>query len=99
MRPRSVAAALTLAAAFGAALGLTTTPALAQMMPGISLGGSTKKKLTPEQQEKQDRLDRAYKAATDLQPAAKPVDPWGGARAPTQGAQVTDKAIRSRRDR
>jgi len=95
MRSCVVAAVLALAAT----LGLAVIPAQAQIMPGISLGGSGKAKLTPEQQEKQDRLDRAYKAATDSQPAAKPVDPWGGARTPTQGAHVTDKPVRSRRDR
>ncbi|MGN6462623.1 MAG: hypothetical protein ACTHLY_15630 [Pseudolabrys sp.] len=98
MRRRVFLAVLTLAAGFGLASG----PALAQqsaLMPGISLGGSNKPKLTPEQQEKQDRLDRAYKAATDSQPAAKPVDPWGGARAPTQSTHVTEKPTRSRRDR
>lgn len=95
MRRRVFLAVLTLTAGFG----LAAAPALAQqsaLMPGITLGGS-KPKLTPEQQEKQDRLDRAYKAATDLQPAAKPVDPWGNARAPTQGAQVTDKPVQRRR--
>lgn len=95
MRFRLFLAVLT----FGAGFGLAAAPAQAQLMPGISLGGSSKPKLTPEQQEKQDRLDRAYKAATDSQPAAKPVDPWGNARAPSQGAQMTDKPVRSRRDR
>ncbi|MGD9766352.1 MAG: hypothetical protein AB7U62_01800 [Pseudolabrys sp.] len=96
MRRRIFLAVLTLTAGFS----LTAAPALAQqsaLMPGISLGGSNKPKLTPEQQEKQDRLDRAYKAATDSQPAGKPVDPWGNARAPTHGAQVTDKPVQRRR--
>ncbi|HEY1154548.1 MAG TPA: hypothetical protein VGE73_11890 [Pseudolabrys sp.] len=98
MKSRIFLAVLTLGAGFG----LSAGPALAQqsaLMPGISLGGSNKPKLTPEQQEKQDRLDRAYKAATDSQPAAKPVDPWGNARAPSQGPRMTEKPVRSRRDR
>jgi len=55
-------------------------------MPGLSLGNDNgKRKLTPEEQQKQDELDQAYKAATRKIPDQKPGDPWATVRpsAPT----------------
>jgi len=53
-------------------------------MPSLSLGGdSGKRKLTPEEQEKQDQLDKAYKAATSKIPDQKPADPWAAVRPST----------------
>jgi hypothetical protein len=50
-------------------------------MPKMSLGGKDEKKpLTPEEQERQKRLDDAYKAATNKIPDKTPNDPWAGVR-------------------
>lgn len=64
-----------------ALLAMLTGPAVAQMpMPTISLGGEQKRKLTPEEQEKQDELDKAYKSATNKIPDQKANDPWATVR-------------------
>jgi hypothetical protein len=68
---------------------LLTGAAVAQLpMPGISLGGGDKKKLTPEEQEQQKQRDKDYKAAMDKIPEKKAtVDPWGDVRpAPQKSA-------------
>jgi hypothetical protein len=53
----------------------------AQMpMPSISLQGEPKRKLTPEEQERQDALDKAYKSATNKIPDQKMNDPWATVR-------------------
>src|ERR1700689_1345188 len=68
------------------AAAIATTPvaaAYAQMsplMPKLSLGGGEQKKLTPEEQEKKQQLDDAYKSATSKIPDQKPNDPWSGVR-------------------
>jgi hypothetical protein len=57
--------------------------ALAQnaLMPTFSLQGEPKRKLTPDEQEKQDQLDNAYKAATNKIPDQKASnEPWGNVR-------------------
>ena len=65
-------------------LAMLTGPATAQMpMPTISLGGNQKPKLTPEEQEKQDALDKAYKSATNKIPDQKANDPWATVRPAT----------------
>ena len=48
--------------------------------PKVSLGADTKRKLTPEEEEKQKALDQAYKAATSKIPDQKATDPWGDVR-------------------
>jgi hypothetical protein len=65
-----------------AVLAFVTPSAFAQspMMPSFSLGGETKRKLTPEEQAKQDALDKDYKSATNKIPDQKPTDPWGTVR-------------------
>jgi hypothetical protein len=45
-------------------------------MPKISIGGEQKRALTPEEQERQKRIDADYKAATSKIPAQKAPDPW-----------------------
>ena len=67
-------------------LGLLTGTALAQFpMPGISLGHDEKRKLTPEEQARQDKLDEAYKAATKKIPEQKASDPWADVRSAPSG--------------
>jgi len=72
-----------------AILALLTGIAAAQMpMPSISLGGDSKRKLTPEEQEKQDALDKSYRSTMQKIPEKKSVDPWGNIRsAPSSAAQ------------
>ncbi|HEX4410044.1 MAG TPA: hypothetical protein VH206_14830 [Xanthobacteraceae bacterium] len=60
--------------------GLFTGIAAAQFMPSISLGGHDRPKLSPEEQEKQDALDKAYKSATTKIPDQKTNDPWATVR-------------------
>jgi len=65
--------------------------ASAQMpIPGISL--SPDHKMTPEEKEKQESIEKAYKNAIGKIPDKKaPADPWGGVRSnpskPKQGQQ------------
>ena len=66
-----------------AIIALLTGAAYAQspIMPKFSIGGDEKRKLTPEEQEKQNQLDNAYKAATNKIPDKKAGnDPWGDVR-------------------
>jgi len=62
--------------------GLLAGVAAAQLpMPGISLGGDNKRKLTPEELEAQKQRDKDYKAAMDKIPDKKTAnDPWGDIR-------------------
>jgi hypothetical protein len=62
------------------AIAVLTGTAAAQFMPSISLQGEPKRKLTPEEQEKQDQLDKAYKSATTKIPDQKANDPWASVR-------------------
>ena len=65
---------LVLAAAFA----LPGVSALAQdnpIMPKFSIGGEHKRKLTPEEGERQKQIDADYKAATSKIPAQKTLDP------------------------
>jgi hypothetical protein len=73
----------------GAILGLLTGAAAAQFpMPSISLGGDHGRKLTPEEQEKQDALDKSYSSTIQKIPEKKANDPWGTIRsAPPTSAQ------------
>jgi hypothetical protein len=65
---------------------LLTGAAAAQLpMPGISLGGDNKRKLTPEELEAQKQRDKDYKAAMDKIPDKKIAnDPWGDIRSAPQ---------------
>ena len=62
-------------------LAVLTGAAAAQMpMPSMSLQGEPKRKLTPEEQAKQDALDKDYKSATNKIPDQKVNDPWATVR-------------------
>jgi hypothetical protein len=61
------------------AAGIVAAPAQGALMPGLSLQ-TDKPKLTPEEQAKADKLDRAYRAATQSTPDQKAPDPWGNVR-------------------
>jgi hypothetical protein len=78
-----------------AALALLTGSASAQpaqtemspLVPGISLGKEQKRSLTPEEQERQKKIDEDYRAATKKIPEQKANDPWADVRpAPTTSA-------------
>jgi hypothetical protein len=56
-----------------------SSPALAQSGAGIPLNEDART-LTPEEREKQKKLDDAYKASLKRIPDAKPADPWGNVR-------------------
>ncbi len=68
------------------ALALPAARALAQdsggnpIMPKFSIGGEQKRKLTPEEEERQRRIDADYKAATSKIPTHKALDPWADVR-------------------
>jgi hypothetical protein len=72
-----------------AALAFPAANALAQgspISPKISIQGD-QKRLTPEEQERQKKLDEDYKAASKKIPDQKASDPWGDLRsAPTASA-------------
>jgi hypothetical protein len=84
---------LLLAAAFA----LPPPSALAQdggiPMPKFSLGGEQKRKLTPEEEEQQQKIDADYKAATRKIPDQKTTDPWADVRqAPSAPGQKASTA-------
>jgi hypothetical protein len=66
-------------AAAALAFVIGTAAAQSPLMPSISLGNA-KPKLTPEEQAKQDELDKAYKSATNKIPDQKSTDPWATVR-------------------
>jgi hypothetical protein len=79
MKLRKTLCALLPAAAIAA---VPVAAAYAQMnpiMPKFSLG-SDARKLTPEEQEKKQQLDDAYKAATNKIPDQRSNDPWADVR-------------------
>jgi hypothetical protein len=60
------------------------------LSPKISIGGEQKRKLTPEELERQQQIDADYRAATSKIPAQKTPDPWGDVRqAPAGSGQKT----------
>jgi hypothetical protein len=64
----------------GALLVLLTGSASAQIsVPGIKLNNSGPQ-WTPEEQEKQQRIEDAYKRTMEKIPDQKKSDPWGGVR-------------------
>jgi len=78
----------------GVITAVMTGAAVAQMpMPSISLGHDDQRKLTPEEQARQDATDRAYKSQLQKIPEKKTVDPWGNIRdtSPTASAPATPK--------
>jgi Spy/CpxP family protein refolding chaperone len=84
-------------AAAGALVVLTAAGASAQgvtmdngMMGFSPFKQTEKRKLTPEEMEKQQQLDDAYKAATNKIPDQKSNDPWGAVR-PTSPTPTAKK--------
>jgi hypothetical protein len=66
------------------------------IMPKFSIGGEQKKKLTPEEEERQKRIDADYKAATSKIPAQKVPDPWADVRqAPAASGQKASASTRN----
>jgi hypothetical protein len=49
-------------------------------MPKMSIGGEQKRKLTPEEEERQRQIDADYKAANSKIPTQKALDPWADVR-------------------
>jgi hypothetical protein len=85
------AARILLCFPLGTALALPAASVFAQdlspLTPKISLQGDQKRPLTPEEQERQKRLDAEYKAATSKIPDQKRADPWADVRqAPSASA-------------
>ncbi len=81
---------LGLAAAFAlpAAMALAQDSGINPLSPKLSIGGEHKKKLTPEEEERQKQIDADYKAATSKIPAQKAPDPWADVRhAPAASGQ------------
>ncbi len=71
------------------AFALPGTSALAQsnpIMPKLSIGGEQKRQLTPEEQEREKKIDSDYKAATSKIPAQKAPDPWADVRQAPAGS-------------
>jgi hypothetical protein len=86
---------LVLAVAFA----LPGVNALAQdnpIMPKLSIGGEQKRKLTPEEEQRQKQIDADYKAATSKIPAQKVLDPWADVRqAPAASGQKASASTRN----
>jgi hypothetical protein len=55
-------------------------------MPKFSIGGEQKRKLTPEEEERQKQIDADYKAATKKIPDQKAADPWADVRQAPAGS-------------
>ena len=75
--------------ALTAAFALPEASALAQtspLTPKISIGGEQKRVLTPEEQEREKKIDADYKAANSKIPVRKAPDPWADVRQAPAGA-------------
>jgi hypothetical protein len=55
-------------------------------MPKFSIGGEQKRKLTPEEEDRQKQIDADYKAATKKIPDQKAGDPWADVRQAPAGS-------------
>lgn len=70
-------------------------------MPKFSIGGEQKRKLTPEEEEQQKKVDSDYKAATRKIPDQKAADPWADVRqapsAPGQKAATQNAATQKKK--
>jgi hypothetical protein len=65
-------------------------------MPKFTIGGDHKRKLTPEEEEQQKRIDADYKAATKKIPDQKAPDPWADVRqAPAASGQKASPSTQS----
>jgi hypothetical protein len=64
------------------------TPGMSQQMH------KEQKQLTPEEQKKQEELDRNYKAASKIIPDQGPADPWADVRStPTVKGQLKNQSL------
>jgi hypothetical protein len=79
MKLRKTLCALLPAAAIAAVPVAAAYAQMSPIMPKFSLG-SDARKLTPEEQEKKQQLDDAYKAATNKIPDQRSNDPWADVR-------------------
>jgi hypothetical protein len=75
----------------GTMLGLMTGVAWAQLMPSFHLGGDDKPRMTQEEYDRQQALDKAYKSATKKIPDKQVDDPWSTVRPPAANAPGTAK--------
>ena len=55
-------------------------------LPKFSLGGEQKRKLTPEEEEQQKKIDADYRAAARKIPDQKSADPWADVRQAPAGS-------------
>ena len=82
-----------------AAFAVPATSALAQsnpLAPKLSIGGQEKRKLSPEEEQRQKQIDADYKAATSKIPAQKTLDPWADVRqAPAASGQKSSASTQS----
>lgn len=78
----------------GSTLSVITGVASAQS-PGMTIKTDQQQWISPEELEKRDQVDKAYKDAIKKTPAAaqKPVDPWGTVR---PAAAPTEKSAKGR---
>jgi len=92
-----VAAAVALPAASALAQdGSGAGGGLSPVMPKFQLGGEQKRKLTPEEEEQQQKIDADYNAATKKIPVRKAPDPWGDVRqAPAGSGQKTSASTQN----
>ena len=60
--------------------------ALSPVMPKFQLGNEQKRKLTPEEEEQQRKIDADYNAATKKIPTQRATDPWGDVRQAPAGS-------------
>jgi hypothetical protein len=72
--------ACTLLAAAALALSAPVASAQNPLSPKLSLQGDQKRPLTPEEVERQKRIDAEYKAATSKIPDQRAADPWATVR-------------------
>ena len=69
---------------------------LSPAMPKFQLGGEQKRKLTPEEEEQQQKIDADYNAATKKIPVRKAPDPWRDVRqAPAGSGQKTSASTQN----
>jgi hypothetical protein len=73
----------------GTLLGLVPGVAGAQLMPSWHLGGEDKPRMTQDEYDRQQALDKAYKSATKKIPDKTVNDPWATVRPPAANSPGT----------
>jgi predicted transglutaminase-like cysteine proteinase len=87
-----VAQRIVMLAAAGAMLAFFTQTAPAQFAtPGLDLNPDSSRRLTPEEKEKMQEIDKDYKATMKKVPDKKAYDPWAGARQDSSNAPTTKR--------